>query len=123
MNSYGKEVVLDLHNCSIEKFNKDGLQTYFDDLCDLIDMEQVQVHWWDIDDLPEEEKYTEDHLIGISAVQFIKTSDIVIHTLEVMKRVYLNIFSCKDFDPEIVRDFSKEYFNGDVVQYVVLDRI
>ena len=123
MQNYGKEVILDLHNCSTDKFTKDGIKEYFDELCKRIDMEQVQLHWWDYNDMPESERYTEDHLVGISAVQFIKTSDIVIHTLDIIKRVYLNIFSCKDFDPETAIEFSKDYFSGEVISKHIIDRI
>jgi S-adenosylmethionine/arginine decarboxylase-like enzyme len=120
MKNYGKEVIIDLHNCNPDKFTKDNIKKYLDELCELIDMEQVKLHWWDSAD---HEDYAEDHLIGISAVQFIKTSDIVIHTLSVMKRVYLNIFSCKDFDGQVAIDFSKKYFEGDVVSEHVIDRV
>ncbi len=71
---------------------------------------------------PEEEKETEPHLKGITAIQFIKTSNITIHTLDLLKSVYLNIFSCKDFDPEIVKQFTEEWFKGKIVNNHVIER-
>ncbi len=52
----------------------------------------------------------EDHVKGISAIQFIQTSSIVIHTLDVLKAVYLNVFSCKLFDPNVVANYSNIFF-------------
>ena len=55
------------------------------------------------------------HLNGISAVQFISTSNFTIHTLTDLKAVYLNIFTCKDFDVNRAVHFTRNYFLGDVV--------
>ena len=37
-------------------------------------------------------------------------------------KVYLNIFSCKDFNEKTVRDFTRKYFEGEVVGYKVILR-
>jgi len=117
MNNYGKELILDLHECNTDIFNKEGIQNFFDELCGLIDMVQRDVHWW------EEGEPNEPHLVGTSAVQFIQPSNIVIHTLPVLKRVYLNIFSCKDFDADEAIRFCYEYFDGVVINSHIIDRI
>jgi len=117
MNSYGKELILDLHNCNSEKFNRKDIAQYFKILCDeKINMERCDLHWWDYED-EEQEVYDNApaHLKGTSAVQFIQTSDIVIHTLDDLKHVYVNIFSCKDFDSDIAREFTEETFEGKTV--------
>jgi S-adenosylmethionine/arginine decarboxylase-like enzyme len=72
---------------------------------------------------PEEYNKAPDHLKGISLVQFIKTSNITIHTLDTLKRVYLNIFSCKHFDPQKVLSFSEAYFNGSAVSFNTIVRL
>jgi len=119
---YGTEVILDLHNCNSKKFNRKMIKSFFIELCNLIDMQREELCWWDYYGLPSEEKPTEPHLKGTSAVQFISTSNITIHTLDILERVYLNIFSCKDFDASVVRDFSSKYFEGEVVNYRVITR-
>jgi S-adenosylmethionine/arginine decarboxylase-like enzyme len=121
--NYGKEVILDLHNCNPKKFTREIIERYFIELCDLIDMQRCELYWWDDYGLPLEERQTEPHLKGTSAIQFIMTSNVTIHTLDIMERVYLNIFSCKDFKEEIVRDFTKKYFEGKVINYKVFARI
>lgn len=124
METYGKELILDLHEVkNIHLFNRKDLEKFMIELCDLIDMQREDLHFWDELYTPEEEKHTEEHLIGTSAVQFITTSNITIHTLDVMKRVYLNIFTCKSFDPTKVKHFCQNYFKGVVKHYLVIDRI
>jgi len=71
--------------------------------------------------LPEEQE-TEPHLKGTSAVQFIETSNIVIHTLDILESVYLNIFSCKDFNADAAAKFSAEWFRGEIVDSNVIER-
>jgi S-adenosylmethionine/arginine decarboxylase-like enzyme len=123
MNNYGKELIIDLYNCNVNHFNRKSLRKYFKELCVLIDMQRAKLVFWDDIGVPEEEKQTLPHTIGTSAVQFILTSNITIHTLDIMKRVYINIFSCKDFDSKIAEDFSKQYFGGSVIQSLTINRI
>ena len=122
-DSYGQELILDLHNCDPATMTRRSLRKFFKELCDKIDMEREDLHWWDDQDVPASERETEDHLVGISAIQFIRTSNITIHTLTKMKRVYLNIFSCKDFDANVAKRFSKQWFKGKVVNNHVMDRV
>ena len=120
---YGKELILDLHHCDESKFNRTELEKYFTDMCDLLDMEKCELFWWDDHGLPPEECQTEPHLKGTSAVQFIMTSNITIHTLDILKRVYLNIFSCKEFDAKEAEEFTSIWFSGDVISSTTVDRI
>ena len=118
---YGKELIMDIHNCSTEKMNREGIKIFMDELCELIDMKQEDLHFWDFE--TEEEKEAQPaHLKGTSAVQFITTSDIVIHTLDELKRVYLNVFSCKSFDDKIAIAFVVKYFEGELVHSSFIER-
>jgi len=119
---YGKELILDLHGCEPSFFARKSIENYFKNLCDLIDMERCELFWWDDQDTPEAEKQTEPHLKGTSAVQFIMTSNITIHTLDLLGNVYLNIFSCKDFDEQKAAKFSVDWFGGAIVQHTVIER-
>lgn len=123
MENYGIELILDLHGCDPATFTRKSIRKYFKELCVLIDMERGKLTWWDDLYTPEEEKETEPHLVGTSAVQFIKTSNITIHTLDIMRRVYLNIFTCKEFDPEAAKSFTKEWFSGRVVNTQIVKRV
>lgn len=47
-------------------------------------------------------RFGEGDEIGLSGVQLIETSAIVLHTNDEAGDLYLDVFSCKEFDPEIV---------------------
>ena len=123
MNTYGKELLVDLHYCDSSTFKRKSIRKYFQLLCEKIDMKPEKLCWWDDHGVEAEMRQTESHTKGTTAVQFILTSNITIHTLDVMKRVYLNIFTCKDFKPEDARDFCQKYFDGKIVTYQIVDRI
>jgi S-adenosylmethionine/arginine decarboxylase-like enzyme len=109
---YGYELILDLHSCDARTFSRTSIDSYFSQLCDLIDMEMCEVHFWDdIGVLPEEQQ-TLPHTKGTSAVCFILTSSIVIHTLDLLGAVYVNVFSCKPFDPAAARQFTQNWFGA-----------
>lgn len=123
MKNYGKELILDLHDCkNTHLFNRKYLKRFFIELCDLIDMERCDLHFWDY--VEEEAEYYKApiHLRGTSAIQFISTSNITIHTLDEMKRVYLNIFSCKSFNTRVAKKFCKDYFKGKIVTSQTIGR-
>lgn len=121
---YGKELILDLHDCDPGKFNRKDLKKYFVDLCRLIDMKRCKLCWWDDVGVLEEEKQNLPHTKGTSAVQFILTSSIVLHSLEITKTVYINIFSCKEFDSKAALDFTVEYFKAETIkQNLTINRI
>lgn len=120
--NYGVELILDLHDCDPKYFTRSSIRKYFIEVCKLIDMQRCELFWWDDYGLPKNERQTEPHLKGTSAIQFIMTSNITIHTLDILKNVYLNIFSCKKFDPEIAANFSSKYFKGKIVHKVIIKR-
>ena len=125
MNSdvYGKEVILDIHECNPKKFTRKSIKKYCRKLCKLINMKREDLHFWDYKGDPKGYKKAPDHLKGISAVQFLRTSNITIHTLDVSGNVYINVFSCKDFDAALVCAFSEKWFEGENVNIDVRERI
>lgn len=82
MKAYGKELIADLHDCDPKFFTKVAFEIFLKELCGLIDMEREDLHFWDY------EAYMEapDHLQGISLVQFIKTSNITIHSPDKLRK-------------------------------------
>ena len=109
---YGHELILDLHGCDASTFNRESIQKFFTLLCDKIEMTACELYFWDDVGLPPEECQTAPHAKGTSAVQFILTSSMVIHTLDLLDAVYLNIFSCKEFDPDEATKFAVEWFRA-----------
>lgn len=119
---FGKELILDIYDCKSLPCDRDFIQEYFVKLCILIDMQREDLHFWDYEGLPDQYNEAPPHLKGISAVQFIKTSNITVHTLDELKQVYLNIFSCKDFEMHRATEFSRNYFQGGDIRMVKLFR-
>lgn len=123
MDTYGKELILDLHDCDVQTFNRESLDEFFSQLCDLLNMQKCERYFWDDEGVPEDERQTSAHTKGISAVQFILTSNITIHTLELLQCVFINVFSCKDYDADKAVDFCKRWFAGTAVKWCVVDRM
>ena len=111
--AYGYELILDLHGCDAELFNRDHINNFFTCLCSLIQMEKCEVHFWDDVGVPMEEQQTLPHTKGTSAVCFILTSTIVVHTLDLLSAVYVNIFSCKEFDTDEATRFAANWFRSE----------
>ena len=109
---YGKELILDLHGCDAVRFNRRDIEQYCTQLCALIKMERCDLHFWDDVGVAEDEQQTHPKAKGTSAVQFILTSTIVIHTLDLLKAAYVNIFSCKEFDADEAAKFTANWFGS-----------
>jgi S-adenosylmethionine/arginine decarboxylase-like enzyme len=58
------------------------------------------------------ERFGEGDLEGWSAMQFIETSSLTIHADEFSGRCYVDVFSCKSFDPELAATIAVEHFGG-----------
>lgn len=103
---YGHELIIDLKDCDLEELTRERLTAFFVDLCDKIDMNRhgEPLFWEDASGIP--------HLHGISAIQFIETSNVVCHALPMLRSVYLNIFSCKPFDPDSALRFSERFWKA-----------
>lgn len=123
MKNYGKELILDLHDCDPTRFNRRTIEKFCRKLCKEIKMTRCDLHFWDDEGVPEAEKQTSPHTKGTSAIQFILTSNITIHTLDILKRVYINIFSCKNFNVRDAEEVCKHFFKGEVINKQVIRRI
>ncbi len=109
---YGYELILDMYGCNKLEFTRNSIEAFFHTLCTAIDMKREDLHFWDYAGDPEGCTNAPAHLKGISAVQFISTSNITIHTLDVTRTVYLNIFSCKKYDPKEVQRIAENWFKA-----------
>ena len=119
---YGKEMILDMYDCDVGMFNRKSIKMFWRMLCETIDMEAADNHFWDWVGDEDAEKEAPDHLTGTSGIQFITTSNITIHTIKNLKEVYLNIFSCKDFDCDKTFQFCKNFFRADMTDRQVISR-
>lgn len=103
---WGIASAIDIYGCDPDKIRDAGLiKQFVIDLCELIEMkrfgETQVVHFG------EDEK-----VAGFSMVQLIETSLISAHFANQSNTTYLDVFSCKVYDPEKVRTFAQQYFGG-----------
>jgi len=114
---FGYELILDLKNCDKKLIGSAiSLEKYVIELCNIIDMKRygnVMLHYFGLNDI---------HTKGFSLVQLIETSSIVGHFAEETGKVYINIFSCKDFSIIKAKDFTETFFKGKIAKYHFLVR-
>ncbi len=97
---------IDVYNCNPETIrNADCIREFVDRLCALIEMkkfgETTVVHFGE-----------EERVAGFSMVQLIETSLISGHFANQTNTAYLDVFSCKPYDPQVVAAFAQEFFQG-----------
>lgn len=120
---YGCELVLDMHECDAQTFTRTSIRGYFKKLCKAIGMTRCDLHFWDDVGVAPEEQQTSPHTKGTSAVQFIITSSVVIHTLDLMGAVYINIFSCKPFKRRVAEKLTTRWFGAKSYTTRLLERV
>ena len=97
---------IDIYNCNPDTIrDAKSIRRFVVELCDLIEMkrfgETQVVHFGE-----------DERVAGYSMVQLIETSLISAHFANLTNTVYLDVFSCKVYDSEIVRKFAQEFFQG-----------
>lgn len=97
---------VDIYDCEPDKIrDADFIRKFVADLCDLIEMkrygEAQVVHFGE-----------DERVAGYSMVQLIETSLISAHFANQTNTAYLDVFSCKSYDPETVRRFAHISFGG-----------
>ena len=120
---FGYELLIDMHGCEVSTFNRVSIEGYFEKICNAIGMVREDFHFWDYEGIPEIERPTEAHLLGTSAIQFITTSNIVVHTLDLKAAVYVNIFSCKEYSIEIAKEITCDWFKAKDCRTNYIERI
>ena len=104
--AWGIASSIDIYDCDPALIRSaDHIRQFVKELCDLIEMkrfgETQVVHFGE-----------DERVAGFSMVQLIETSLISAHFANQTNATYLDVFSCKAYDPEIVREFACRYFGG-----------
>ncbi|MEQ8953360.1 MAG: S-adenosylmethionine decarboxylase [Gammaproteobacteria bacterium] len=111
---YGKHLVLTARNCNERLLSVDACAQFLSLLVDRIDMQAYGD--------PLVARFGEGIEEGISGVQLIHTSAIVIHTNDMARDLYLDVFSCKGFSEVDVSDFVTETFGTTDINFQILLR-
>jgi S-adenosylmethionine/arginine decarboxylase-like enzyme len=113
---WGIATAIDIYDCDPATIrDADAIRRFVVELCDLIEMkrfgETQVVHFG------EDEK-----VAGYSMTQLIETSLISAHFANLTNATYLDVFSCKPYDPDVVAQFALDYFGGSRVETSVTFR-
>src|SRR3989344_8505563 len=104
--SWGIWSGIDLHGCNAATIrDAQKIKEFVYELCNKIAVirygECTVVHFGE-----------DPRVSGFSMVQLIETSLISGHFANQTNAVYLDVFSCKYYDPHVVADFAKEFFEA-----------
>lgn len=97
---YGKHLLIDATQCNDNLLSVDFWRQFLPDLARQIDMVPYGQ--------PIVERFGQGIEIGISGVQLIETSAIMVHTNDGTRDMYLDVFSCKDYDTDLVVSLVEE---------------
>jgi len=107
---------IDLYQCDPETIRSEQkIKQFVEELCELIKMKrfgETQVVHFGVD----------ERVAGYSMIQLIETSLISAHFANLTNATYLDVFSCKLYDPELVAEFAKRFFKAKVVKLQVTTR-
>jgi len=104
--AWGVAASFDIYDCDPATIrDADKIRKFVVDLCQLIDMkrfgETTVVHFGE-----------NDRVAGFSMMQLIETSLISAHFANQSNTTYLDVFSCKPYDPSVVEEFALKFFGG-----------
>jgi S-adenosylmethionine/arginine decarboxylase-like enzyme len=102
---WGMLAAIDLHGCQRRRLeDPNSIRTFVPNVIEAIGMRahgRLRL-----------ERFGSGELEGWSATQFIETSSITIHADEFSGRCFIDVFSCRQFDPEIAATIAVAHFGG-----------
>ena len=110
---WGLLAAIDLHGCDRSRLaDPDSIRRFVPTVVDAIGM---RVHGPLALD-----RFGDGELEGWSAMQFIETSSITLHADEVLGRCFIDVFSCRPFDPDLAAEIAVDHFGGIAAVTVLL---
>jgi S-adenosylmethionine/arginine decarboxylase-like enzyme len=101
--SWGYHLLLDCAGCNSKIRDKESIKDFVSVLTRKIDMKPVG-------NLVINYLTPTTENSGYSLMQMIETSNITAHFVESNQTAYIDVFSCKEFDPIIAEQVVTEYF-------------
>ena len=105
-SAWGIASSIDIYECDPETIrDANKIRQFVVELCELIEMkrfgETMVVNFGE-----------DERVAGYSMMQLIETSLISAHFANLSNATYLDVFSCKPYEPKVVAAFAKEFFGG-----------
>ena len=105
LKCWGILASIDLYECKPEFIRQPKkIKEFIFRLCSAIKMKKYGA--------PMIKRFGDGDLLGYSALQFIETSSITLHFDETENRAFVEIFSCKYFEPEEARQFCQRFLEA-----------
>ncbi len=105
-NAWGLACSFDIYDCNPDTIrDADAIKRFVAELCDLIGMKRFG-------DCTVVNFGEDERVAGFSMTQLIETSLISAHFANASNTTYLDVFSCKPYDPTVVEKFATEFFGG-----------
>jgi len=106
MDAWGLITSLDLHHCDPAIIrDADKIKEYVDEICKMFGFQKYKeclvVHFGE-----------NERVAGFSMIQLIETSLISGHFANLTNASYIDIFSCKAYDPNVAAEFSLKFFKA-----------
>lgn len=104
--AWGLACSFDIYDCDPDTIrDADAIKRFVYELCELIEMKRfgdcVVVNFGE-----------DERVAGFSMTQLIETSLISAHFANASNATYLDVFSCKPYDPAVVEEFAVNFFGG-----------
>ena len=113
---WGQHFILDIAGCNNNVRSKEKIKSFVVELVDAIDMvaygEPIIEHF---------AEHSEE-AAGYTLLQLIETSAISGHFSDNFKDAYIDIFSCKYFDVDMVVGIVEKYFGPESIHALCLER-
>lgn len=104
--AWGLACSFDIYDCNPETIrDAEAIKRFVYELCELIEMKRFGNCV--VIDFGEDER-----VAGFSMTQLIETSLISAHFANASNTTYLDVFSCKPYDPAAVEAFAVKFFGG-----------
>jgi S-adenosylmethionine decarboxylase len=105
-DAWGLSASVDLHECNPDTIrDAEKIKQFVYELCDLIGMKRFGecqvVHFGE-----------DERVAGYSMTQLIETSLISAHFANESNTTYLDVFSCKFYEPSVAAEFAKTFFEA-----------
>lgn len=117
LKAWGLHTTIDLYHCDPGHIrDAERIRMFAEELCKLIDMKRFGecqvVHFGD-----------DERVAGYSMVQLIETSCITGHFSNQNNNAYIDIFSCKIYNPAQAIEFTKSFFLARDIKYTINERM
>ena len=104
--AWGLACSFDIYTCNPATIrDAEEIKRFVNELCELIEMKRfgdcVVVNFGE-----------DERVAGFSMTQLIETSLISAHFANASNTIYLDVFSCKPYDPAVVEEFAVNFFEG-----------